>query len=136
MKTSDKVIAVTSVAAVLALVLDAIMFVQHGQSLTDSAVWLRLGLFIVLAIFVNALALVRWRFCGYATILVNLYFAIASLAAFQSVKPRTTTYGLIVEALSVIGIFVGAAGIYYGIRQRTDYTKRRVEKMMKKADKK
>ena len=136
MKNSDKVITVTSVAAVVALVLDAIMFVQHGQSLLSSSVWPRLLVFIVLAVIVNALALVKMRFCGYATILVNLYFALASLAAFQMVTPRTSAYSLFVEALSIIGILLGAAGIYYGIKQRSDYTKARIEKLMKKAKEK
>ena len=136
MKNSDKVITVTSVAAVVALVLDAIMFVQHGHSLLSSSVWPRLALFIVLAVIGNALALVKMRFCGYATILVNLYFALASLAAFQMVTPRTSAYGLFVEALSIIGILLGAAGIYYGIKQRSDYTKARIEKLMKKAKEK
>lgn len=136
MKNSDKVITVTSVAAVVALVLDAIMFVQHGHSLLSNSVWPRLALFIVLAVIVNALALVKMRFCGYATILVNLYFALASLAAFQMVTPRTSAYGLFVEALSIIGILLGAAGIYYGIKQRSDYTKARIEKLMKKAKEK
>ena len=135
MKNSDKVITVTSVAAVVALVLDAIMFVQHGHSLLSSSVWPRLLVFIVLAVIVNALALVNMRFCGYATILVNLYFALASLAAFQMVTPRTSAYSLFVEALSIIGILLGAAGIYYGIKQRSDYTKARIEKLMKKAKK-
>lgn len=136
MKNSDKVITVTSVAAVVALVLDAIMFVQHGYSLLSSSVWPRLLVFIVLAVIVNALALVKMRFCGYATILVNLYFALASLAAFQMVTPRTSAYSLFVEALSIIGILLGAAGIYYGIKQRSDYTKARIEKLMKKAKEK
>lgn len=136
MKNSDKVITVTSVAAVVALVLDAIMFVQHGHPLLSSSVWPRLALFIVLAVIVNALALVKMRFCGYATILVNLYFALASLAAFQMVTSRTSAYGLFVEALSIIGILLGAAGIYYGIKQRSDYTKARIEKLMKKAKEK
>ena len=136
MKNSDKVITVTSVAAVVALVLDAIMFVQHGHSLLSGSVWPRLLVFIVLAVIVNALALVKMRFCGYATILVNLYFALASLAAFQMVTPRTSAYSLFVEALSIIGILLGAAGIYYGIKQRSDYTKARIEKLMKKAKEK
>lgn len=136
MKNSDKVITVTSVAAVVALVLDAIMFVQHGHSLLSSSVWPRLLVFIVLAVIVNALALVKMRFCGYATILVNLYFALASLAAFQMVTPRTSAYSLFVEALSIIGILLGAAGIYHGIKQRSDYTKARIEKLMKKAKEK
>ena len=136
MKNSDKVITVTSVAAVVALVLDAIMFVQHGHSLLSSSVWPRLLVFIVLAVIVNALALVKMRFCGYATILVNLYFSLASLAAFQMVTPRTSAYSLFVEALSIIGILLGAAGIYYGIKQRSDYTKARIEKLMKKAKEK
>ena len=136
MKNSDKVITVTSVAAVVALVLDAIMFVQHGHSLLSSSVWPRLLVFIVLAVIVNALALVKMRFCGYATILVNLYFALASLAAFQMVTPRTSASRLFVAALSIIGILLGAAGIYYGIKQRSDYTKARIEKLMKKAKEK
>ena len=48
MKNSEMVITVTSVAAVVALVLDAIMFLQHGHSLLASNVWPRLALFIVL----------------------------------------------------------------------------------------
>lgn len=135
MRNSDKVITVTSAAAVVALILDAIMFIQHGQPLLAGNVWPRLVLFIVLAVIVDGLALVKMRFCGYATILVNLYFAIASLATFQSVTPRTSVYGLFVEALSILGILLGAAGIYYGIKQRSDYTKDRIEKLMKKAKK-
>lgn len=129
MKNSEKVVIVTSVAAVIALILDAIMFIQHGHSLTSSVVWPRLLLFIILAMIVNGLSFLKMRFCGYATILVNLYFAIASLAAFQMVSPRMSAYGLFVQAFSIIGILVGAAGIYYGAKQRADYTKAKIEKM-------
>lgn len=129
MKNNEKVVIVTSVAAVIALVLDAFMFVQHGHSLTSSSVWPRLLLFIVLAIIVNGLSFFKMRFCGYATILVNLYFAIASLAAFQMVSPRESAYGLFIQALSIVGILVGAAGVYYGAKQRADYTKAKIEKM-------
>ena len=111
MKNSDKVIVVTSVAAVFALVLDAIMFLQHGQSLADPEVWGRLLVFIVLAVIVNGLALLKMRFCGYATILVNLYFAIASLATFQTIDSRMTVTGVLVQGLSIIGILLGCAGI-------------------------
>lgn len=128
-KNNEKVVIVTSVAAVIALVLDAFMFVQHGHSLTSSSVWPRLLLFIILAVVVNGLSFLKMRFCGYATILVNLYFAIASLAAFQMVSPRESAYGLFIQALSIVGILVGAAGIYYGAKQRTDYTKAKFEKM-------
>ncbi|MGM9907467.1 hypothetical protein [Limosilactobacillus sp.] len=136
MKNSEKVITVTSFTAIVALVLDAIMFAQHGLSLLSISVWPRLALFIILAAIVDGLAMVKMRFCGYATILVNLYFAIACLAAFQMVTPRTSAYGLLVEALSIIGILLGAAGIYYGVKQRSDYTKARIEKLMKKAKEK
>lgn len=136
MKNSEKVITVTLFTAIVALVLDAIMFAQHGLSLLSISVWPRLALFIILAAIVDGLAMVKMRFCGYATILVNLYFAIACLAAFQMVTPRTSAYGLLVEALSIIGILLGAAGIYYGVKQRSDYTKARIEKLMKKAKEK
>lgn len=135
MKNSDKVIIVTSLAGLLALVLDAIMFIQHGQSLLSISAWPRLVVFIVLTLIVDGLARVKMRFCGYATIFINLYFALASLAAFQSVSPRTSVYGLLVEALSVIGILMGATGIYYGVKQRSEYTKARIEKMIEKAKK-
>ena len=134
-KNADKVIIVTSVAAVFALVLDAIMFVQHGQSLTDASVWGRLLVFIVLAAIVNGLALVKMRFCGYATILVNLYFAIASLAAFQTVNSRTSFTGVLIQGLSILGILIGCAGIYYGIKQRAEYTKARIQKLEEQAKK-
>jgi uncharacterized membrane protein len=135
MKNSDKVIVVTSVAAVFALVLDAIMFLQHGQSLADPEVWGRLLVFIVLAVIVNGLALLKMRFCGYATILVNLYFAIASLATFQTIDSRMTVTGVLVQGLSIIGILLGCAGIYYGIKQRAEYTQARIKKMEEQAKK-
>lgn len=135
MKNSDKVIVVTSVAAVFALVLDAIMFLQHGQSLADPEVWGRLLVFIILAVIVNGLALLKMRFCGYATILVNLYFAIASLATFQTIDSRMTVTGVLVQGLSIIGIFLGCAGIYYGIKQRAEYTQARIKKMEEQAKK-
>ena len=135
MKNSDKVIVVTSVAAVFALVLDAIMFLQHGQSLADPEVWRRLLVFIVLAVIVNGLALLKMRFCGYATILVNLYFAIASLATFQTIDSRMTVTGVLVQGLSIIGILLGCAGIYYGIKQRAEYTQARIKKMEEQAKK-
>lgn len=135
MKNYQKVILVTYVAAAVALILDAVMFVQHGQRLTDGAVLVRLALFIVLAVIVNGLALLKMRFCAYATILVNLYFAIASLAAFQMVSPRQSAYGLFIQAFSIVGILLGAAGIYYGAKQRGEYTKKKIaeyEERMKK----
>ena len=135
MKNSDKVIVVTSVAAVFALVLDAIMFLQHGQSLAAPEVWGRLLVFIILAVIVNGLALLKMRFCGYATILVNLYFAIASLATFQTIDSRMTVTGVLVQGLSIIGILLGCAGIYYGIKQRAEYTQARIKKMEEQAKK-
>lgn len=135
MKNSAKVIVVTSVAAVFALVLDAIMFLQHGQALTSPGVWGRLLVFVVLAVIVNGLALLKMRFCGYATILVNLYFAIASLATFQTIDSRMTVTGVMVQGLSVIGILLGCAGIYYGIRQRAEYTQARIKEMEERAKK-
>lgn len=135
MKNSDKVIVVTSVAAVFALVLDAIMFLQHGQSLAAPEVWGRLLVFVVLAVIVNGLALLKMRFCGYATIIVNLYFAIASLATFQTIDSRMTVTGVLVQGLSIIGILLGCAGIYYGIKQRAEYTQTRIKKMEERAKK-
>lgn len=135
MKNSAKVIVVTSVAAVFALVLDAIMFLQHGQALTSPGVWGRLLVFVVLAVIVNGLALLKMRFCGYATIIVNLYFAIASLATFQTIDSRMTVTGVLVQGLSVIGILLGCAGIYYGIRQRAEYTQARIKEMEERAKK-
>lgn len=135
MKNYQKVIIVTSVAAVVALILDAVMFVQHGQILASGTVWPRLGLFIVLAVIVNGLAMLKMRFCAYATILVNLYFAIASFAAFQMVSPRQSAYGLFIQAFSIVGILLGAAGVYYGVKQRGEYTKKKIaeyEERMKK----
>ena len=129
MQNYQKAMWVTAGAGLLALILDAIMFVQHGQSLTAPAVWGRLLVFVVLVGIVCGLAVLKMRFCGYATILVNLYFAIASLGAFQMVSPRQSIYGLFVQALSIIGILVGAAGIYYGIKQRSDYTKAKIEQL-------
>lgn len=129
MKNREKVVIVTSVAAVIALILDAVMFVQHGQSLTSPMVWPRLVFFIILAAAVSGLAFLKMRFCGYATVIVNLYYAIASFAAFQMVSPRMSAYGLFIQAFSIVGILVGAAGVYYGAKQRADYTKDKIEKM-------
>lgn len=133
MKNAEKVIIVTSIAAVLTILLTAILAAQHGQSLADGAVWGRLLAFIILAVIVDGLAMVKMRFCGYATILVNLLFALAGLLSFQTIISRTSLIGILVQGLSVIDILTGCAGIYYGIKQRAEYTQMRIKKLEEQA---
>ncbi|MDO4902798.1 MAG: hypothetical protein Q3959_00890 [Limosilactobacillus sp.] len=135
MKVMNKIVLSTSIAAVLAVLVDAIMFTQHGQALSEPDVWVRLLVFIILAGIVNGLSLVQMRFCGYATIIVNLYFGLTCFAGFTTAFGKMTMIDLLAQALGFIGILAGCAGIYYGVKQRAAYTRARIKKLEERAEK-
>ena len=72
-----KVIAISTVTMLIALTLELLMYHQHGTSLVSSTVLWRAGLIVALSVVVDFLAALDWRFDGYVTVLVMLYYAAA-----------------------------------------------------------
>lgn len=124
-----KVIAISTVTMLIALALVLMMFHQQGTSLLSSDVLWRAGLIIVLSIVVDLLAAADWRFDGYITILVMLYYAAADWGAFEAVRPKSSVYGIFVQVLAILGIVLCAMGIWYGYMQRHYYSLREIDKM-------
>ena len=107
-----KVIAISTVTMLIALTLELLMYHQHGTSLV-----------------VDFLAALDWRFDGYVTVLVMLYYAAADWGAFEVVRPKASVYGMFVQVLAILGIILCIAGIWYGIKQRHYYSIQEINKM-------
>ena len=111
-----KVIAISTVTMLIALTLELLMYHQHGTSLVSSTVLWRAGLIVALSVVVDFLAALDWRFDGYVTVLVMLYYA-------------ASVYGMFVQVLAILGIILCIAGIWYGIKQRHYYSIQEINKM-------
>ena len=124
-----KVIAISTVTMLIALTLELLMYHQHGTSLVSSTVLWRAGLIVALSVVVDFLAALDWRFDGYVTVLVMLYYAAADWGAFEVVRPKASVYGMFVQVLAILGILLCIAGIWYGIKQRHYYSIQEINKM-------
>lgn len=105
------------------------MYHQHGTSLVSSTVLWRAGLIVALSVVVDFLAALDWRFDGYVTVLVMLYYAAADWGAFEVVRPKASVYGMFVQVLAILGIILCIAGIWYGMKQRHYYSIQEINKM-------
>ncbi|MCI1287150.1 MAG: hypothetical protein LKG36_00795 [[Lactobacillus] timonensis] len=130
MKNVSKLIAFSLISMIIAVIVDLAMFHQQGTSLLSGEVLWRVLLIVVLWVVVVGLAALRMRFCGYVTILVMIYYAFADYGGFITVHPRASAYGLAIEVLCVIGIFVSIIGVWYGIQQRLDYDRKKVREKL------
>ena len=130
MKNVSKLIAFSLISMIIAVIVDLAMFHQQGTPLLSGEVLWRVLLIIVLWVVVVGLAALRMRFCGYVTILVMIYYAFADYGGFITVHPRASAYGLAIEVLCVIGIFVSIIGVWYGIQQRLDYDRKKVREKL------
>lgn len=130
MKNVSKLIAFSLISMIIAVIVDLAMFHQQGTPLLSGEVLWRVLLIVVLWVVVVGLAALRMRFCGYVTILVMIYYAFANYGGFITVHPRASAYGLAIEVLCVIGIFVSIIGVWYGIQQRLDYDRKKVREKL------
>ncbi|MCI1925738.1 MAG: hypothetical protein LKJ72_02185 [[Lactobacillus] timonensis] len=130
MKNVSKLIAFSLISMIIAVIVDLAMFHQQGTPLLSGEVLWRVLLIVVLWVVVVGLAALRMRFCGYVTILVMIYYAFADYGGFITVHPRASAYGLAIEVLCVIGIFVSIIGVWYGIQQRLDYDRKKVREKL------
>lgn len=126
MKNVSKVIAFSLIAMMIAVIVDLVMFHQHGTPLLSGTVLWRILFIVALWVLVVALAATRMRFCGYVTILVMIFYGFACYGGLVTVEPKASAYGIAVEVLSVIGIIVSIAGVWYGIQQRLDYDREKI----------
>lgn len=130
MKNVSKLIAFSLISMIIAVIVDLAMFHQQGTPLLSGEVLWRVLLIVVLWVVVVGLAALRMRFCGYVTILVMIYYAFADYGGFITVHPRASAYGLAIEVLCVIGIFISIIGVWYGIQQRLDYDRKKVREKL------
>ena len=130
MKNVSKLIAFSLISMIIAVIVDLAMFHQQGTPLLSGEVLWRVLLIVVLWVVVVGLAALRMRFCGYVTLLVMIYYAFANYGGFITVHPRASAYGLAIEVLCVIGIFVSIIGVWYGIQQRLDYDRKKVREKL------
>lgn len=130
MKNVSKLIAFSLISMIIAVIVDLAMFHQQGTPLLSGEVLWRVLLIVVLWVVVVGLDALRMRFCGYVTILVMIYYAFADYGGFITVHPRASAYGLAIEVLCVIGIFVSIIGVWYGIQQRLDYDRKKVREKL------
>ena len=124
---ANKIIAYTSIAMVLAALIEFCMYAQIGQAWNSAAVLGRVGFLVALAVLVVIFVALRVRLSSYVTILVNLYFGIINFGGLLQVHDRSAMSGLLIQLVAICGIVVAVAGIIQGIRQRLNYTYSRLE---------
>lgn len=130
MKTTTnatKIIADTTIAAVLAALIELIMFAQQGLSLLAPAVVLRVAVLFVILVLVVVFAGLRVGISSYFTILGNLYLGVLCLGGLLQTAHRASVAGLATEAVAIAGVVVAVAGIIQGIKQRMHHIAARME---------
>lgn len=113
-----KIIALTVVTLLIALVIELTMFSQHGIAVISQESITTLVLMIIVAIIVTLLAVADWHFSNYATIAAMMYYGIISLGGLLQVKAKSSVSGLLIQLLAIIGIVLCVFGIVLGVKQR------------------
>ena len=113
-----KIIAVTVVTLLIALVIELTMFSQHGIAVISQESITTLVLMIIVAIIVTLLAVADWHFSNYVTIAAMMYYGIISLGGLLQVKAKSSVSGLLIQLLAIIGIVLCVYGIVLGVKQR------------------
>ena len=113
-----KIIAVTVVTLLIALVIELTMFSQHGIAVISQESITTLVFMIIVAIIVTLLAVADWHFSYYATIGAMMYYGIINLGGLLQVKAKSSVSGLLIQLLAIIGIVLCVYGIVLGVRQR------------------
>lgn len=113
-----KIIAVTVVTLLIAIVVELTMFAQHGIAIMSQEAMITLVLMVVVAVVVTLLAVADWHFSNYATIAAMMYYGIISLGGLLQVRAKASLGGLLLQLLAIIGIVLCVYGIVLGVKQR------------------
>ena len=122
----SKVIAFTALSFLVAAILEVMMMTQHGVGLMSGSIWARVLVMLVIAVVVVLLAVADFRASNYGTIFSALYYGIIDLGALLEVDSRLSVTGIVVQVLAVIGIIFCLIQVYYGMRQRDLYLRRKL----------
>jgi hypothetical protein len=126
-KNVVKIIAITIVTLLVALVIELTMFYQHDTAWLSSGALTTLIVMFVVMIVVVLLAVADWHFSNYATIAAMMYYGIISLGGLTQVKGKSTPIGLLIQLLGIVGIVLCVYGIGLGVRQRELFMKRKYQ---------
>lgn len=124
-KNVVKIIAVTIVALLIAIIVECIMFVQHGYSLTNSGAITTFIVMAIMAAIVILLSAGDWHFSNYGTIAAMMYYGIICLGGLLQVPHKSSGLGIFTQVLSVAGLFLCIYGIVLGVRQRELFIERK-----------
>lgn len=117
-KNVVRIIAITIVTLLIALVIEFVMFHQHQIAWMSSGAITTLITMVIIMIIVVLLAVADWHFSNYATIAAMMYYGIISLGGLLQVQHKTSITGLLVQLVAIIGIVLCVYGIVLGVRQR------------------
>lgn len=127
-KNVSRIIAITIVTMLLAMVIEFVMFHQHQITWTSSSALTTLVTMLVIMIIVVILAVADWHFSNYATIAAMMYYGIISLGGLLQVQNKTSITGLLVQLIAIIGIILCVYGIVLGVRQRELFMEKKYRK--------
>lgn len=117
-KNVSRIIAITIVTMVMAMIIEFVMFNQHQIAWMSSGALTTLVTMLVIMIIVVLLAVADWHFSNYATIAAMMYYGIISLGGLLQVQNKTSITGLLEQLIAIIGIILCVYGIVLGVRQR------------------
>lgn len=127
-KNVSRIIAITIVTMMMAMVIEFVMFHQHQIAWTSSGALTTLVTMLVIMIIVILLAIADWHFSNYATIAAMMYYGIISLGGLLQVQNKTSITGLLVQLIAIIGIVLCVYGIVLGVRQRELFMEKKYRK--------
>ncbi len=117
-KNVSRIIAITIVTMVMAMIIEFVMFNQHQIDWMSSGALTTLVTMLIIMIVVVLLAVADWHFSNYATIAAMMYYGIISLGGLLQVQNKTSVTGLLVQLIAISGIILCVYGIVLGVRQR------------------
>lgn len=117
-KNVSRIIAITIVMMVMAMIIEFVMFNQHQIDWMSSGALTPLVTMLIIMIIVVLLAVADWHFSNYATIAAMMYYGIISLGGLLQVQNKTSVTGLLVQLIAISGIILCVYGIVLGVRQR------------------
>lgn len=127
-KNVSRIIAITIVTMMMAMIIEFVMFHQHQITWTSSGALTTLVTMLVIMIIVILLAVADWHFSNYATIAAMMYYGIISLGGLLQVQNKTSITGLLVQLIAIIGIILCVYGIVLGVRQRELFMEKKYRK--------